>query len=134
MDTRNLKVGDRVLVAEGYGWHGRRHKPGTVSKRTPSGILTVTVDAYEPHGTIAHTVVINANGRERGCGYSHGRGLDEFSEEVLQQEMRDEEVRQARSFLEDWKLWRTSLGDDLILKIAAMAKAELAAKPNPSSR
>ena len=82
MRTELLEVGARLMVGESYGWHGRRHKPGTVTRRTPKGIVTVTIDAYPPHGTIAHEVTFNPDGNERGNRYN-GRTLQPFDQEIL---------------------------------------------------
>ena len=125
MDTKTLNVGDRVLTGEHYGWHGQRHRPGTVTKRTPSGIITVTVDAYPSHKTVAHDLTFNPDGRERGKNYN-GAWLDPFDQQVLDNEQRGALIESKRRFLEDYQLWREKLSGKAILQIAALVEAELA--------
>lgn len=121
--TTLLNVGDRVLVSEPWGWHEYRHKPGTVTKKTPSGLITVAVDAYPPHGTISHEVKFKESGWEYGSPTYHGKSLKEFSESVLTDELRRDKIIRARGFLEDSNTWR-KLGDDLTLRIYALIKSE----------
>lgn len=114
--SMKLNVGDRVLVSEPWGFHESRHKTGTVIKRTPSGITTVAVDAYPPHGTIAHEQKFTARGWRVGEGAYSGYSLDEYDEQVLKDERRRDAVAKARSFLRDYEKWR-GLSDDAILRI-----------------
>lgn len=121
MKTEGLKVGTRVLVRESHGWHGCRHKPGTVKKTTASGIVMVSVDAYPPHGTIAYEKIFNPDGRERARGY-HGDSIEEFSQETLDAEIHAEMVDSKRRALENVHLWR-KLPDSVILQVSAIVDA-----------
>ncbi len=125
LSTENLNIGDRVLVGESWGWHSVLHKPGTVTRKSPSGIATIAVDAYPSHGSSAHEVVFDKHGRERGK-WAQGRELARFSQQVLDDESHRDLVARKRSMLEDFNLWRSKLGDDAILKIAEIVDSELA--------
>ena len=121
MRTELLEVGARVMVRESHGWHGSRHSPGTVSRKTPKGMVTVTVDDYPYRGTIAHEVIFNSDGNERGQRYS-GRSLEPFDQKLLNQEIYDARISKMRKDLEDYRLWRNQLSDAAIEKIAAIVK------------
>lgn len=122
MRTDLLEIGARLMVSESHGWHSRRHKPGTVSRKTPKGIVTVTIDAYPPHGTIAHDVVFNPDGRERGEKY-RGRSLEPFSQEILDKEIYQEATQKKRAALEDFNVWR-KVSDEVIWQVAAIVLPE----------
>ena len=118
MNTDSLQVGSRVLVGESYGWNGRRHKPGTVTKKTPSGIVTVMIDAYPPHGTIAHEKKFKASGWEWGRDNYRGDCLQEYSAELLEQEAYQSKVDKARRFLEDSATWVRKLTPSATLALS----------------
>ena len=109
------------MVSEPHGWHGRRHKPGTVVRKTPKGIVTVAIDAYPPHNTIAHDVVFNPDGRERGNRY--GRMLVPLDQKVLDQEISDAIVENMRRTLENHAIWRT-LPEDKIRKVYEIVRSK----------
>jgi len=121
MRTELLEVGARLMVSESHGWHGRRHKPGTVKRKTPKGIVTVAIDAYLPHGTIAHDVVFNPDGHERGNRY--GRMLVPLDQKVLDQEISDAAVEKIRRTLENHAIWRT-LPEDKIRKVYEIVRSK----------
>lgn len=133
INTSYFNVGDRVLVAESLGWNGSQHKPGTVAQKTPSGTVTVSVDAYPPHDTVAHEVKFSASGWEWGRRAYHGRWLCQFSQQTLIDEIRAEKVRRARQYLEDHQLWR-SLDDGFILEIESKVKDFLRTTTPPPTR
>jgi hypothetical protein len=120
--TEKLQIGDRVLVREPWGWHGQQHTPGSVSKKTPTGITTVKTDAYPPNGTVSYEVVFGPDGWERGKRYS-GREIVAYDEEVLKKEIYDRTLREKRAYLENYQIWRTA-SDELILKVAAIVESE----------
>ena len=124
MKTESLSVGDRVLVRESFGFYRCRHKPGTVSKLTPTKIATVTIDTFPAHGTIEHQKVFSPDGRERGRGY-RGDDLEPFNQQVLDDEAHKEVVQSKRDFLRDDKLWRNTLNDKDILYVAAYVEGAL---------
>lgn len=126
MRTELLEVGARLMVGESYGFHGRRHKPGTVTRKTPGGQVIVTVDAYPPHGTIQHKVVFNANGWEKGAGGSYcGRSLEPFDQSVLDDEVRRDRISKLRRRVEDFNTWR-KLPDEVIEKVCEVLDKEQA--------
>lgn len=118
MNTSTLNIGDRVLVRQSYGWSGCRHKPGTVSKKTPSGIVDVSIDAYPPHGTIAHTKRFKASGWESGHDNYRGDCLEPFCQETLDNEILQAKTDRAKQYLQDGK-WIKELGDSSIRALAA---------------
>jgi hypothetical protein len=115
--TDNLKVGDRVLVTMPYGLRGVL--VATVSRKTPTGITTVTLDR-----TNGHEIVFGSDGRERGYRHS-GKFLVEFDQQFLENSEREEMVSSKRAMLEKYELWRTRLSNEAILKIAEIVEADL---------
>jgi hypothetical protein len=122
MKTDTLNIGDRVLVRENYGFYGCKHRPGTVTKLTPTKIATVTVD--EGPENITYQIVFSPDGYERGQRY-RGRYLDPFDQKVLDAEAYKKMVKEKRDFLRDDKLWRETLSEQAILDIAARVEGEL---------
>jgi hypothetical protein len=115
----NLKVGDRVLVRMPYGLRAVRYLAATVSRKTPTGITTVTLDR-----TNGHEIVFGSYGRELGNRHS-GKFLVEFDQQFLENSERAEMVISKRAMLEKYELWRTQLSNEAILKIAKIVEADL---------
>jgi hypothetical protein len=125
MRTSELKVGDRVLVSESFGWQEKRHRPATVTRITPSGQTTVMVDAYPPHRTVAYERKFKPNGWQMGHDNYRGNKIVEFDASVLESELRRDRMDHMRRTLEDYNLWRSKLSDVSVTAVWAIVEPEL---------
>jgi hypothetical protein len=119
--TDKLNVSDRVLVSVPNGFRSVLYRPGIVSRKTQTGIATVTVDG------IPAEIVFGNDGRERGNRNS-GRILYEFDQTLLENSERAALIGRKRVMLENYELWRKRLSNETILKIADIVEGELAGK------
>ena len=110
MNTRGLKVGDKVLRVERGGVWGSRFYEAIITQVWPSGRVSVAGRVFNP------------NGNERGSGPYHGDYLIPFEQEILDKQERKRLMTSKRSMLEDYKLWRQELSDEVILQIAEIVE------------
>jgi hypothetical protein len=112
MDTKGLKVGDKVLhMGRGGTWSPDRAYEAIITRVWPSGRVAIGERVFNPDGS------------QRGRSYYECDWLEPFDQTVIDKQARVDLIARKRRVLADIA-WRRELSDKLILKIAEMVATE----------